>query len=891
MKPGGSSPSWLTGILDDEKPDNDRREARLLGLAFVFLLASALAILVAPAARTGELSDALVRWQPLVVLPVWAACAWIVRRVLRRTRPQRDPFLFPCAMLLTGWGILLIWRLTPAFGARQTGWLLVACVVLIELLRAPQDLRWLRRYRYLWLLGGIALVLLTLIFGTNPSGGEPRLWLGCCGLYFQPSEPLRLLLIAYLASYMADRTVLEPRKDLSSLLPLLAPLVLVWLLSVGLLAVQHDLGTGILFLSLLAVLLYLASGRWEVLGIAAAAAVAAAIIGYNSFDIVRLRIQAWINPWVDPTGGSYQIVQSLIAFASGGIFGRGPGAGSPGLVPIAHSDFIFAAVGEEWGLLGALAMIVLVLVLTTRGLRVALRSRDRYGAMLAAGLSLAFGLQAFFIMAGVTRLLPLTGVTLPFVSYGGSSLVTSFIGLGLLLLLSGDEGTAQTIAGPLIRVQAVSSAMGFGLALAVGWWSVYRSPVLVARTDNPRRAIAEHYALRGSILDMLDRPLAVSVGERGSYARTYLSEAASPVIGYDSPSYGQTGVEASMDSILRGEQGHSPFENAWRTLWSGFPLNGLDVRLTLDIELQESAAAALGDRVGAIVVLEPHTGAIRAMASSPGYDANRLDELWPELVSRTDAPLLNRSTQAQYQPGTALGPFVAAWSEARGLLDSQSLITNADEPLMVDGHELSCARSGIEASTVTLSAALQAGCPSQVAELGAQIGGVGLVNMISAFGLDEVPSIRLESPSTNAPQASTTDAQVRLAAVGQGDLIVTPLQVARAYAAFVNGGTLPALQLVQSYRQTDGSWQALPPTTVASQALSAEAASWIDERLRPPGSDTLQVWAESLSGPGDERIAWFLAAQVLRPPPRVVVVALEGGTPQEAAQMGLSLLP
>jgi cell division protein FtsW (lipid II flippase) len=891
MRPGGSSPSWLTGILDDEKPDNDRREARLLGLAFVFLLASALSILMAPAARTGELSDALGRLPMLVVLPVWAACAWTVRRVLRRTRPQRDPLLLPCAMLLAGWGILLIWRLTPAFGARQTGWLIVACVVLIELLRAPQDLRWLRRYRYLWLLGGIALVLLTLIFGTNPSGGEPRLWLGCCGLYFQPSEPLRLLLIAYLASYMADRTVFEIRKDTSSLLPLLAPLVLVWLLAVGLLAVQHDLGTGVLFLSLLAVLLYLASGRWEVLGIGAAAAVAAGIIGYNSFDIVRLRIQAWINPWVDPTGGSYQIVQSLIAFASGGIFGRGPGAGSPGLVPVAHSDFVFAAVGEEWGFLGATAMIVLVLVLTTRGLRVALRARDGYAAMLAAGLSLALGLQAFFIMAGVTRLLPLTGVTLPFVSYGGSSLVTSFIGLGLLLLLSGEEASAQTITAPLIRVQAVSCAMGFGLALAVGWWSVYRSPVLVSRTDNPRRAIAERYALRGSILDVQDRPLAVSVGERGSYSRFYLSEAASPVIGYDSPSYGQTGVEASMDSILRGEQGHSPFENAWRTLWSGFPLDGLSVRLTIDRDLQQRAAAALEGKVGAIVVLEPHTGSIQALASSPGYDANQLEQLWPELVSRTDAPLLNRATQAQYQPGTSLGPFVAAWGEGQGYLHPEMRVTGADEPWTIDGHDMMCAQSGVGGSAVTLGVALRAGCPSPLAELGARIGGTGLVDMISAFALNEAPSIRIESPSAVVIQPPATDAQIRMSAVGQGNLVVTPLQVARAFAAFVNGGTLPALQLVQAYRQPDGNWQALPPTTVTSQAISAEVAARIEEQLRPPGSDTLQVWAVSLSGPGDERIGWFLAARVLRPPARVVVVALEHGTPQEAGRVGLSLLP
>jgi len=890
MKPGGSSPSWLTGILDDEKPDNDRREALLLRLAFVFLFASALAILIAPAAQSGEWPDALNRWQHLAVLPIWATCAWIIRRVLRRTRPQRDPFLLPCAMLLTGWGMLLVWRLTPAFGARQTGWFLVSCVALIELLRSPQDLRWLRRYRYLWLLAGIMLVGLTLIFGTNPSGSEPRLWLGCCGLYFQPSEPLRLLLIAYLASYLADRTVLEPKKSLSSLMPLLAPLVLVWVLSVALLAVQHDLGTGTLFLMLLAVLLYLASGRWEVLGIAALAAVGASIIGYRAFDIVRVRIQAWLNPWADPTGGSYQIVQSLIAIASGGIFGQGPGAGSPGVVPIAHSDFILAAVSEEWGLAGALAIIAVVLLLTTRGLRVALRSRDRYGAMLAAGLSVAFGLQAFLIMAGVTRMLPLTGVTLPFVSYGGSSLMTSFIALGLLLLLSEGDGSGRTISRPLIRVQATSVAMGFGLALVVGWWSVYRAPLLVARTDNPRRSLAERFARRGAILDTLNMPLAWSQGERGTYTRTYPSAASAPVTGYDSPSYGQNGVEASMDGILRGEEGHDPIEAAWYKLSSGVPLDGLDVQLTLNLGLQQAAAAALAERVGAVIVLEPRSGAIRALASSPSFDPNRLDETWPDLMARTDAPLLNRATQGQYQPGTSLAPFIAAWADMLGLVDPQEFITNIGEPVTIDGHELGCAGSINQASTPTLGAALRAGCPSPAAELGVRLGGSALAEMISAFGLDQTPPIRLASPLSTPPPTPETAAEIRLAAMGQGELVVSPLQMARAFATLFNDGLLPAPQLVQAYRQPDGSWEALPSAVSSSQVLRPEVSRWLVEQLRVPGSDLIQMSAGSLSGPGEQRIAWYLGGRVSRTPVRVVVVVIEGGTPAEAEQAGLSLL-
>jgi cell division protein FtsI/penicillin-binding protein 2 len=364
------------------------------------------------------------------------------------------------------------------------------------------------------------------------------------------------------------------------------------------------------------------------------------------------------------------------------------------------------------------------------------------------------------------------------------------------------------------------------------------------------------------------------------------------VTGYDSASYGQTGVEASMDRILRGEDGRDPFAALWYGLTNGAPPDGLDVRLTLDLDLQKAAAAALADRVGAIVVIDPHTGAIRALASSPTYDPNRLDDDWPDLVSRTDAPLLNRTMQAQYQPGTSLGPFVAAWAETRGLVEAQQLSeSELGRPVTIDSHEMACSATTIPSQITDLGAALQAGCPSPAAALGAQLGGAALNDMITAFALDQSPAIRLESPATGTTPSLVTDTQIRLAAVGQGDLVVTPVQMARAFAALLNDGSLPALNLVQAYRQPDGGWQAVAGSGTATQTLSPEVAAWVVEQLRSPQSDVVQVSASSLSGPGGERIAWFLAGRVTRPPARVVVVALESGTAEEAEQAGLSLFP
>lgn len=466
-----------------------RREVLFLSLAFVFLLVCALTLFLAPYLRSGDVFSVGRRWGHLLVLPTWIGAAWVLHGHLSHVCPRRDPILLPVVLLLTGWGQLMIWRIAPAFGLRQTAWLVMAVLAAWLVLRSPRDLRWLRSYRYLWLSAGLLLTGLTLVFGTNPSAPEPRLWLGCCGVYFQPSEPLRLLLIAFMASYLADQLTIQRVGVRQRWAGILAPLFLVWGISVTLLIAQRDLGTGSLFLALFTTMLYLTSRRWQILLAAVVLAVGAGWLAHDMFDIVQLRIEAWLNPWIDPSGGSYQIIQALIAVASGGFFGTGLGMGAPGYVPVAHSDLIFAAVAEEFGLAGGIGMIALFAILVARGLRASMRQSDPFRAVLAAGLATAFGLQAAFIIGGAIRFLPLAGITLPFVSYGGSSLLTSFIGLALLLIVSDDRSANNVdlhFAG--VHVQFGLSVVWIVLALIMAWWVLFRGPGLRARGDNPRAA-------------------------------------------------------------------------------------------------------------------------------------------------------------------------------------------------------------------------------------------------------------------------------------------------------------------------------------------------------------------------------------------------------------------
>lgn len=648
-------------------------------LAALFLGLFAFALTISPAVRAHSWETDY-RWSHWVGYMVWLGGYTLLHRATHRWLPDRDPFILPIIAALSGWGLLTIWRLTTYYGLRQTIWLALALVLLILGLLLPSDLSFLRRYKYVLLTGGLILTGLTLIFGTNPLGYGPRMWLGCCGIYLQPSEPLKLLLIVFLAAYFADwQSVLgkvHKSKEATSFdtpmqstpkLQILLPTLVMTGVALLLLLVQRDLGTASIFIFIFAVTVYLAtSWRW-IPAITVVALVIAGAIGYWQFDVVRLRIEAWINPWLDPAGRSYQIVQSLIAVANGGIFGRGPGLGSPTLVPVSHSDFIFAAIGEETGLIGMIGLLILLGLLLHRGTIIALRTSNSFHRLLAAGITAFLVIQSVLIIGGNLRLLPLTGVTLPFVSYGGSSLVVSLL-MGLLLLqISAQNAEHQTptathaVKAPLIPTATFLLSALAATAIAAGWWAYLRSPDLLARTDNPRRAISDRYVYRGSLLGRTDSTLVESTGQIGSLTRNYVYADLGPVTGYNHPIYGQAGLEASLDPILRGIQGNDSLTIWWHFLIYGQPPPGLDVRLTIDMNLQTLADDLLRDQKGALIVLNAKSGEILVMASHPGFDPNQLDDQWELLIQDPAAPLINRATQGIYPIGDlAEQPFLQA---------------------------------------------------------------------------------------------------------------------------------------------------------------------------------------------------------------------------------------
>jgi len=364
--------------------------------------------------------------------------------------PTADQVLLPVVALLTAIGLLSIRRLsTTALYAssadRQVVWLAAGIVVLMATITLVPRLENLKRYKYTAAVAGFLLILGTIRFGVDITGGPYRRWFGFHGIYFQPVEILKVLVVIFYAAYLEEKrevlSLAEFRLGRLRLPPLqyLGPLFLTWLLSLLLLTFQNDLGSALLFFGIFLAMLYVASERRSYLWIGIGVFLVGVVLAFRLFPHVRQRADIWLNPWRYAHDQAYQVVQGLIALANGGIVGSGLGQGHPGFVPVANTDFIFTSIGEELGLGGGMAVLGLFLVFAFRGLRIAALARDPFERLMAVGLTSTLAIQALVIVGGNLRLMPLTGVTLPFMSYGGSSLLANFVIIGLLLRISAHE--------------------------------------------------------------------------------------------------------------------------------------------------------------------------------------------------------------------------------------------------------------------------------------------------------------------------------------------------------------------------------------------------------------------------------------------------------------------
>jgi len=358
--------------------------------------------------------------------------------VIRFFAPDADPYLLPLAGLLTAIGVTEIYRIEPADALRQSTWIVVGTVAFSAILVLLPDPRRLERYKYLIGLGAICLLALPAlpVIGARVNGA--RLWVDLGLVRFQPGELAKVLMVVFLAAYLREKREVLAQGRLKDLGPLLS----VWGAAMLVIVETNDLGSALLYFGIFIAMLYAATGRVVYVALGAVLFGAGSAAAYATIPRVRERVETWLDPWADPQGAGYQTVQGLYSVGSGGYGGAGLGRGtfaSPEgtpYIPFLKTDFIFSALAQELGLIGTSAFLLVVMLLVLRGFRVALLADDGFSKLLATGLTFGLALQTFIIAGGVLRLIPLTGITLPFVSYGGSSIVSSFLALALLARIS-----------------------------------------------------------------------------------------------------------------------------------------------------------------------------------------------------------------------------------------------------------------------------------------------------------------------------------------------------------------------------------------------------------------------------------------------------------------------
>ena len=853
--------------------------ARGRGWSSVYALRHARALKGVP---TTDIDDKLVARTPAAVTRLfWGGVAafllawWLAHAVLRRSAPTADPFLLPFTALLSGLGLIMVYSVKDpyrdsfAFTGQVWGVALYGMLALLVPLMRPFGRLPLRRYKYAYAGAAVLLMLALLVLGHGPGGIHIQL------LGVEPVEFIKILLVLFVASYLAERQ--GTLGDAKAVLPRLAdfgPLAGVYAFCLGLFLLVKDLGPAVLLFGVFLALLYLTTQRIIYPLIGTVLLLLAAFAGYAlHFGFFATRVVMWLHPWDNPDKNGAQLAQGLWGMATGGLWGSGLGLGRPEFVPRAGSDSIFATYGEQTGLVGALVLLAVYALLIARGLHIARRAVTDFDRLLAAGLTLLLGFQAMIILGGVSGLTPLTGITLPFVSFGASSLVASFFAVGLLLHLSGKTLPTMAIdrATPEWSRTARALAVGCGayLLLGVGVVRLFdvqgihdgdiatrilRTPdrdtkpgaplpphinprLLAYASDIPRGTIKDRNGLvlaRGPLSD--DEPGQTALLCPDGHPRVYPGGAACAQIVWAIEKPTSSTDALGQNNRLRGFASYADLLGPYRT--QNLPFHhtprGSDVTLTIDKDLQQAATDALhtyaakvkdqhtgqSQNKGAAVLLNVATGEVLALASLPTFDpATLTPESWDALQRQPAGAAFDRALVGLYPPGSSFKIVTAAAGLAHGLgntvVSCHHTDTNVAWPF--GGHNYSRRRVTDEEGFVPhgatdMAKALRVSCNVYFARLGIDLGPKALYQTgHEQFGLAHLP--RVAKIGEDLPDC----------AYGQGAVQVTPLEMARVAQAVGNNGRLLPVLFLKSRGKTGAGTAAMTPDQAAQmqQMLAA----------------------------------------------------------------------
>ncbi len=863
-------------------------------------------------------------------VPLSLIASFIVAHLaIRKFAPGADPAILPTVFLLSGIGICFVLRLSPSAANMQVVWLFAGIGLMIATIIALPSVEKIGQYKYTCLLIGLILLILPMlpVIGLERNGS--RLWLNFGAFTFQPGELAKIFIVLFLAAYLADNrellsTLRSNRLGLKypnfrSLLPLLV----MWVIALLIVVFERDLGSALLLFGIFLAMLYACTGRlsYVILGLTLAGIGAVGL--YGMFDHVQTRVQIWQDPWSDPQGGGFQLVQSLYSIADGGLFGAGIGRGLPTLITFVESDFIFSAIAEELGLLGASGVIFLFMIFAIRGFVVAARAKSDMAAFVAVGLTSTICLQAFIIIGGVTGFIPLTGITLPFMSQGGSSLLGCFINVGLLICAS-NEGTGLTkeldTTGRLLRIGDTGvlgrSALGRRLtaliamfailfALLIGnltWIQVVRADEIKSMSSNNHTLQRQAEQPRGAIISSDNVVLAESVEQDdGTYRREYpQGSLAAQLLGYSSQRYGSSGIENTMNSSLVGTENFETLGDAIRS-YAGEKTAGNDVQLTINSKVQQAAEDVLEGEEGAVVALDTSTGAVLAQASAPSYNANKVEAVITG--KNTDADLINRATQTLYAPGSTFKALTLAAAIDTDTVTADSTYSGAAS-IDIGGAPVTNYR-GASFGTMTVQEATARSVNTVYGQIAVELGAQRLVDYSERFGInsDTLGQDFSVAKSLMPDPNEMTEWETAWAGVGQpvgehespSGPQVTVTQMAVVMAAIANDGIATRPYLVDKVISSSGTTVSETSTSVLGQVVSEQSARETQDVLKAvvdEGSGTAaQISGASVIGKtgtaeteNSKSDAWFIGtAEAGKESVTVAVLIKRGNSGGEVA--------
>ena len=850
-------------------------------------------------------SGAALSFQTLAVpLGLFAAFA-AAHIAVRIFAPGADPAILPVVFALSGIGITFVTRLAPEMAMSQLLYLFVGVALMVGTLAVVKNLDMVKRYKYTLGAIGILLLVLPMFIGTEIYGS--KLWIKIGSFQFQPGEFAKVFIVLFLAGYLAENRELLSISNRSILgfkvprLRLLAPLFIVWGVCLAVVAFERDLGSALLFYTIFLIMLYVATGRISYVVIGLGLLAVGGFGAYHFMNHVRVRFGIWLDPFSDAQNTGFQLVQSLFSLADGGLAGVGIGKGMADMIPVVESDFIFSSIGEEMGLLGGAAVLFLFMLFAVRGLTTAARAKSDLAAFSATGLTAAISFQAFIIVGGVTRLIPLTGVTLPFMSQGGSSLLASFI-IVALLLRAGDEATGRDVeltgtgvdlaTAGLAGSQAPASASAsspYATATAGGSHARPGSRMRRRLLDTPESGVLGRVALakrltravflftalfavlignltyiqvikaadyqsmpsnnhtlnraryikRGSIITSDGVTLAESLQQQdGTYARSYPDgNLAAHVVGYYSQQYGTSGVEASQNETLTGSKDYSSWQNALNSL-AGLTEPGNSVKLTIDSRVQQAAESALSGHTGAIVALDPRSGAVLAWASAPTYDNTNIEATLNNAAQGGDnSGMFDRATQGLYTPGSTFKvvTLAAALENGTATLDSTY---NSPATINIGGADVvNVNKSNWGRQSLMEAFALSAN--TVFGQVATQVGADKLVTTARAFGYGQKLGVDFSTAASIMPDPSEmTEWELAWAGagqpVGQGHTAgpqTTIMQNAVVAAAIANGGIAMNPYVVGQTLAPDGAVVKTTQPRSLGQAVNAGTANQVKQAM------------------------------------------------------------